>query len=204
MIKIGIIGSCITRDAFNSAHVHNWKNYFEVVAYQSQISIPSLVSEPVIFDENNVVYKNMDNFAVNQINTELNKNILNELKNNSPDYLIIDFYGDLFFGVVKDLNGGYITNKRWLYSRTNAFTDNIEEGQSLSFENNFKAYFELWKLSIDKLFVNTLSSLNSTVILHKSKFKSNYTDENEYKEIKDIIGIEKDTVFLNYIQNYPN
>lgn len=26
MIKIGIIGSCITRDVFNSEHVKNWKD----------------------------------------------------------------------------------------------------------------------------------------------------------------------------------
>lgn len=51
MIKIGIIGSCITRDVFNSRHVKNWKDYFEVAAYQSQVTFPSLVSEPINYEK---------------------------------------------------------------------------------------------------------------------------------------------------------
>ncbi|MCO7053723.1 hypothetical protein NAG82_09650, partial [Staphylococcus epidermidis] len=67
MIKIGIIGSCITRDVFNSRHVKNWKDYFEVAAYQSQVTFPSLVSEPINYEKNEATYNNMNDFEIEQI-----------------------------------------------------------------------------------------------------------------------------------------
>lgn len=96
MIKIGIIGSCITRDVFNSRHVKNWKDYFEVAAYQSQVTFPSLVSEPINYEKNEATYNNMNDFEIEQINNELNKSFIYKMKNSNIDYLIIDFYGDLF------------------------------------------------------------------------------------------------------------
>ncbi|EHJ07764.1 hypothetical protein [Staphylococcus simiae] len=76
MIKIGIIGSCITRDVFNSKHVKNWKNYFEVVAYQSQVAFSSIISNPILFEKKQAVYTNMNNFAIKQIDNELEKILL--------------------------------------------------------------------------------------------------------------------------------
>lgn len=43
----------------------------------------------------------MNDFEIGQINNELDKNFIYKMKNSSIDYLIIDFYRDLFFGVVK-------------------------------------------------------------------------------------------------------
>ncbi|PTE32517.1 DUF6270 domain-containing protein, partial [Staphylococcus equorum] len=105
MITLSIIGSCITRDVFNSKHVTNWKSNYEVLSYQSQITFPSLMSRPIEYDKKHAEYKNMDDFSINQIQTEMNKSILNELIENQPEYILIDFYGDLFFGIVKDING---------------------------------------------------------------------------------------------------
>lgn len=213
MIKIGIIGSCITRDVFNSEHVKNWKDYFEVVAYQSQVTFPSLVSDPIIYEKSEAVYENMNDFEIRQINNELDKNFIYKLKNSNIDYLIIDFYGDLFFGIVKDIYGGYLTNKKWLFTRSNIFNQVTEEGQSLSFEKNFKKYFELWTKAVDNFFNNYLINIDTTVIIHQSEFKSSYFENNEKKFVKDIIGIDKDIKFLNYIwhkmtryimNKYPN
>lgn len=200
MKTVGIIGSCISRDVFNSKHVNNWKEFFDVTAYQSQITIPSLISKPVKYDENNAEYNNMDDFSINQINTELNKTVLEKLSDNPPDYLIVDFYGDLFFGVVKAKNGGYITNKKWMFSRTNIFNENIEEGQTLNFLNNFNAYFELWCESIRLFFVFLKEKLpNTKVIIHHSKFVGIYEENNIVKSVGKAIGVHKDTHYLNRI-----
>ncbi|SNV58319.1 Uncharacterised protein [Staphylococcus simiae] len=67
------------------------------------------------------------------------------MKQSKPEYLIIDFYGDLFLGVIKDIYRGYLTNKGWLFSRNNIFNQVKEEGQVLSFEKTFKNYYILWK-----------------------------------------------------------
>nr|WP_257719725.1 DUF6270 domain-containing protein [Staphylococcus equorum] len=147
------------RDVFNSEHVKNWNDYFEVTAYQSQVTFPSLVSEP--------------------INNELDKNFIYKMKNSSIDYLIIDFYGDLFFGIVKDVFGGYLTNKKQLFTRKNIFNQVTEEGQTLSFEKIFKKYFELWTKSVDKFFDNYLINIDATVIIHQSEFKPSYFENNK-------------------------
>ena len=76
----------------------------------------------------------MNDFEIEQINNELNKSFIYKMKNSNIDYLIIDFYGDLFFGIVKDVFGGYLTNKKWLFTRNNIFNQVTEEGQTLSFE----------------------------------------------------------------------
>lgn len=46
-IKIATIGSCVTRDNFNSNINPYYKKFFNVVAHQNQTSIPSLMSEKV-------------------------------------------------------------------------------------------------------------------------------------------------------------
>ena len=38
----------------------------------------------------------MNDFEIEQINNELNKSFIYKMKNSNIDYLIIDFYGDLF------------------------------------------------------------------------------------------------------------
>lgn len=205
MITLSIIGSCITRDVFNSKHVKNWKSNYEVLSYQSQITFPSLMSRPIEYDKKHAEYKNMDDFSINQIQTEMNKSILNELFENQPEYILIDFYGDLFFGIVKDINGGYLTNKRWLFSRTNIFNNNIEKGQTLSFENNLKSYYKIWKKSIDSFFDFIKTNLpNTKLILHQSEFVDSFKIENVTKFIKDEIGVDKDVNFLNEIWDQMN
>ncbi|MEB7466191.1 DUF6270 domain-containing protein [Mammaliicoccus sciuri] len=202
MTKIGIIGSCITRDVFNSKHVKNWKEFFDVTAYQSQITIPSLMSVPVVYNQSNAVYKNMDDFSINQINTELSKSILSNLIKSQPDYLIIDFYGDLFFGVVQAKNGGYITNKNWMFSRTNIFNENIESGITLNVEKNLKAYYDLWCESIKKLYSFLETYLpNTEVVIHHSKFIGVYEDEKIIKSVGEAMGVFKDTHYLNSVWN---
>ncbi|SFD26377.1 hypothetical protein SAMN04488168_12835 [Bacillus sp. 491mf] len=37
-----------------------------------------------------------------------------------PDYLIIDFYGDLHYGV-QQIVESYITNKKWLFQKTSQY-----------------------------------------------------------------------------------
>lgn len=52
-IKIATIGSCITRDNFNTKINPNYKKFFNVIAHQNQTTMLSLMSEKMSLSVNN-------------------------------------------------------------------------------------------------------------------------------------------------------
>ena len=50
MNTISIIGSCVSRDLFNSKFIPDWKEFFQVKAYYARTTIPSIVSKPMDYD----------------------------------------------------------------------------------------------------------------------------------------------------------
>ncbi|PTI83707.1 hypothetical protein BU071_12540, partial [Mammaliicoccus vitulinus] len=46
-VKIATIGSCVTRDNFNTKFNPNYKGFLQVVDHQNQTAIPSLMSEQI-------------------------------------------------------------------------------------------------------------------------------------------------------------
>ncbi|AEP88497.1 DUF6270 domain-containing protein [Bacillus spizizenii] len=174
MLKVAIIGSCVSRDNFNSCFIENYKKYYSCVVHQNQMSIISLMADPIAFD-----YEKLDNlkpFDKRQFETELDKSILDTLIINEPDYLILDFYADVFYGI-RELEGSTITNKRWLFSKTTLYKT-FKEGEPLSLLEDFTHYFERWKESIKNLFDFLNQNLpNCKVVVNKARFSDVYYDE---------------------------
>ncbi|AGN38134.1 DUF6270 domain-containing protein [Bacillus paralicheniformis] len=174
MLKVAIIGSCVSRDNFNSCFIEDYKRYYSCVVHQNQMSIISLTADSIAFD-----YEKIDNlkpFDKRQFETELDKSILNTLIINEPNYLILDFYADVFYGI-RELEGSTITNKRWLFSKTTLYKT-LKEGESLSLLDDFTDYFERWKESIKILFDFLNRKLpNCKVVVNKARFSDIYYDE---------------------------
>lgn len=49
-ISVSIVGSCVTRDMFNSLFVKNWSDYFRLVTYIPRMSFPNIVTLPIEYD----------------------------------------------------------------------------------------------------------------------------------------------------------
>ena len=52
--NVSIIGSCQSRDIFNSKFIPKYKDYFRVYSYYTMTSILSVMSEPVRYNYNNL------------------------------------------------------------------------------------------------------------------------------------------------------
>ena len=151
--KIGIFGSCITRDIFRSIF-NNYKEYFEIVSSLERVSLVSLMEEEhsIEFnDEDILIYplnkKNI--FDSKLLWLDLSKTFLKTIGENI-DYLIIDEFFEVYFGLIK-INENYITNNFWHYPKTK-FYETISENDKLSLNDNFKEYFDLWTDSCHKFF----------------------------------------------------
>jgi Family of unknown function (DUF6270) len=179
MHKIAVLGSCVSRDGFNSKFISDYKNFYSCVIHQNQMSMISLASEPIEFDEG--LIDNLSPFDTKHFRTELDKSFFKEMKKHQPDYLIVDFYGDLFYGVQR-IGNSYITNKKWLFKKTNLYPklDTREEFQ-VFFEEK-ERYLKMWKAGVKKLFAFLEKNVpNCKVIVNKARFVDEYLDEESGK-----------------------
>lgn len=182
-IKVAVIGSCATRDNFNSQFVKNYKDYYKCVVSQHQMSLISLTSDPIPFIATNV---SGDTTEFNKLHliSELEKSIIYHLTINEPDYVILDFYADLFFGI-RELNNSYITDKVFKFEKINIFKD-FEVGNAITLKKDFNNYLKLWKRSAD-IFVEHLKEElpNCKIVINKARFTNEFFDQ-KTKQIKNV------------------
>ena len=203
-IKIGIWGTCITRDIFRSKF-NNYKEYFEIVASLERISLVSMMGDSIEFTEEDIQIYPLDKknkFDTHLLRNDLSKNFLKNMDKNI-EYLIIDEVSEAYFGLIK-MDDNYITNNYWSYPKTK-FYETISNNDRLSLNNNFIEYYDLWTNSCDKFFEYLHKNLpNVKVILNKSRATSRvlksdgscYIDE-DFQEIADFYN-----PLLEILENY--
>ena len=102
--NIAVFGSCASRDNFYSGINPDYKKYFNCSISSQRGSIISLMQEPVPFKNQDIqiLPENRVNKAGTQfINQDLTKNFLSEVKKFKPDYILIDNYFEVIFGIIK-------------------------------------------------------------------------------------------------------
>ncbi|MGX7025109.1 DUF6270 domain-containing protein [Vagococcus hydrophili] len=184
--KISVWGSCVSRDIFNSDFIADYKEEFELIHEQQHVSVISLMSSPY-FKEVEELNGEVTNFYKNVFRRDLSKAYLNELKANPPEYLIVDFYTDTFYGSVEEISGTFITNKLWQYKKLDYFSS-LGLGKELSVFKNSHEYIEKWKIYFDRfMYFMNKNCLNTEIIINKSRFVDKYWDEPEqsFKSISD-------------------
>ncbi|MEK5109831.1 DUF6270 domain-containing protein [Cytobacillus sp. FSL K6-0129] len=128
-VTVGVLGCCVSRDNFNSMFNKSYSDISKCVIHQNQSSLLSVMSEAVSFDAAKI--NNLDkDFDRLHLISELDKSFLGRIAKEKPDYLIIDFFGDVLFGVFEYL-GSYITNNTWKFPRT-TFYKELESKKVLS------------------------------------------------------------------------
>ncbi|MDY0409350.1 DUF6270 domain-containing protein [Virgibacillus soli] len=177
MIKIAVLGSCVSRDSFHSKIISDYKNYYSCVLHQNQMSMISLAAKPISFD--NKLIDNLSPFDTKHFRTELDKSFFKEMRKNQPNYLIIDFYGDLYYGI-QEIGGSYITNKKWLWQRTSLYGRLEKRDAFQIFGRNQERFYPLWKEGVKTLFSFLEKELpNCKVIVNKARFIDVYLDKND-------------------------
>lgn len=145
------LGSCATRDAFNSTINPNYKQYFRVTGTGSQLSLISLMDEkPFHYTDEDINASELKPFEITVIEKELKKTGLNELIDLNYDYLIIDNYFEMKFGVCM-VQDKIVTNNYWHLHNTPLFK-NLKNKKLLTIQSNPNEYYKLWCEKCDLFF----------------------------------------------------
>lgn len=206
-IKIAVIGSCVSRDGFNSKFVKNYKEFYQCVLSQNHMSMISLLSDPIPF-----MPKKLDgditDFNKQILMTELTKGVWDSLKIQNPDYLILDFYPDIYFGVRK-VGESFITDKTPLFRKTPLYLT-LDLKDSVKIENNYDEFMELWKNSVN-VFMDRISTEfpNLKIIVNKIHFTDFFIskESGELKRISETgfcrkVNVEQINLWLDEFYKY--
>lgn len=176
-IKIACYGSCITRDNFNSKLNPNYKTIYECVASSMHSSLISLVAPKVKFDKDKLDYT-LSKFIPKKKDIaikDLDRSFLTDLIKTQPDYLIMDFFPDVFFGVVFS-EDKIMTNNKWYLCNT-TFYKELTNKFVLKIEENSQDYFSVWQPAL-RNFMNfmKINVPNCEIIINKARFSNRILD----------------------------
>lgn len=153
------------------------------------------MQEPVSFKNQDIqiLPENRVNKAGTQfINQDLTKNFLAEVKKFKPDYILIDNYFEVIFGIIKYENC-FITNNYWDLPKTKFHTE-IKPYTKINMYNDPNTYLKLYKENMN-LFLDYIQkeSPNSQIILNPVRLG--------YKILKDDNNIEVNKNFKSNAKN---
>ena len=166
--SVAVAGSCLTRDNFNSRFNPDHHRHYEVRASNNQGSMIALMSPPIhaTFEP----LRAMNDYDRWNIRADLSREFLPLLAEAQPDLLLVDFQGDVRFGVAQLTDGRYFTDHRWKTRHTDFYAQ-LEESGTLSVlkpEDDQDRYFELWNEAIGRFAAYVAQTCPSThVIVHR-------------------------------------
>ncbi|HWU23979.1 MAG TPA: DUF6270 domain-containing protein, partial [Nocardioides sp.] len=116
---VSVMGSCISRDNFNRRFNPGYKKWYAVGACTNQSSMIALVAPPV--DMSWEPKTPMKRYGRWNMNSDLSKEIWDLLAADPPDFLVLDFFGDVHFGALATADGRIVTNNRWRLHKTDLY-----------------------------------------------------------------------------------
>ena len=194
-IKIGVFGSCPTRDIFNSSINKNYKDYFTINLSYVNNSIISNMQEPVPYDKQSIkiLPDNKENQSFSSfIEKDLDKLFFDRLSRVDIDYLLIDAGLEVKWGLVEFDNHIFFNYPR--YDKTEFF-NNITNKRFITIQNDTNEYMKLFKESYTKFFDKMNDEYpDITVILNPVR--------EAYRVLKSDGSIEENTEFKNRTDNH--
>lgn len=148
---VAVLGCCITRDNFNSTFNADHKRWYTVGPTSNQSSVIALMSPPIEPDaEDCPDLSDYDNWNVR---SDLSRSVLAEIAAAQPDLLVLDFFGDVHFGVRRLPDGRYLTENTRKTSRTPQYRRWVDAGGSttLRWSQDPEGYFAVWAPALDDL-----------------------------------------------------
>ncbi len=165
---VSVFGSCVTRDNFNSRFNPGYKQYFEVRLSANQTSVIALMSPPI--EDEFTPTREMSDYDRWNIGSDLTREFLPQLAELQPDYLILDFFGDVHFGVARLADGRYLTDNRWKTHHTDFYAGHRDAGDLtiLKHQTDPDGYFALWTEAMDRFAEYVARTCPDTrVIVHR-------------------------------------
>lgn len=170
-VRVAILGSCISRDVFNTQFNSGYKEMWQCSLLQNQSSLISMMSPGLAISEAELG-GDISGYRKQQVRTDWSKAFLEELRALRPDYLLLDFFSDVHFGVLEVAPEQYVTNNRWTLHQTEWYSERRAAGdlKPLRLEEDTEAYLALWTDALRRLQAFLQENLPDThVILHRGR-----------------------------------
>lgn len=182
------MGSCASRNIFNSDINENYKSFFTVDHSIERVNMISLMSNPIEYDESLInCEKEYSNICVIE---DLSKRYLDSIKEGKFDYIIYDTYFDVDFNIIEIDENTFITDSYSL-KETDLY-DSFKGKRRISIYKNFDEYFKLYKESCELFFDFFYSNCENTIfILNTARSLYRYLDEGSILENENFKRVSK-------------
>ena len=205
--RVAIIGSDLSRELFDKS-----KSNFEVVLYRKNLSLISLMAKAVDYNFNQLD-KEISFEKAEQILNELDKETLSSLIVAQPDLLLLDFYSDVFHGVVETQDQSFLTNSFENMAEVYSFShikikrilnSNHSVQEFINYSSLWCKAFNLFIEFVQKYLPNTVILINSIEFFKEIEFNSNMSQVwqrfNEYAQKKGLPVIHDSTEISQYLR----
>jgi hypothetical protein len=148
--SVAIFGSCTTHDNFNSRFNADHHDRYSVGVRANQTSVITMMSPPV--EKDFTPTRPMGDYDVWNVRSDLSREFLPLVAEAKPDFLILDFFADIHFGVLRIEDGRYLTNNRWKLWHTDLYQQLKERSgfTRLRIFDDPDTYFALWTEAMDR------------------------------------------------------
>ncbi|MGP5588398.1 DUF6270 domain-containing protein [Glutamicibacter ardleyensis] len=144
--SVAVIGSCVSRDLFNSRLSPGWKDYMNLGPEFYQMSMISLMASPVAFDENDFLDLSRHDFLATK--NDFSKSFLDEIKSDVPDNILIDLFADSRFDVI-NVGNSFVTDNLWKIGKSHGYERMVRMRRISPIEDSDE-YYELFERSCIK------------------------------------------------------
>lgn len=138
-LKVTVVGSCVSRDCFNSKFNPDWRKYFDCAVSAQQNSIISLVSTPYLHE---IDLGNLSERERCEVVYESKRQFWVDLEIYQPDVIVVDLFTEVRFSVI-DLGGSYITDNGWKIGKANGY-EALSQFKRISLKNHHASYLSLF------------------------------------------------------------
>lgn len=146
--KIDIVGSCVSRDVFNSRFTDGYKDLVEVGETVYQTALPSLVEcEPI---PNIGETDGAKEIFVETLNEEYSGYNLHRLIDSHPDFIVFDFFADIHMGITRRM-GRYVTRNHMAFQTLRGADRYFDDQDASSSERMRFGDSEYSQLAIESL-----------------------------------------------------
>ncbi|RDW99439.1 DUF6270 domain-containing protein [Listeria kieliensis] len=173
--KIGVLGTCFSRNFLNSNDYFNpeYKKNYTVVFTQFHSSLITLMTEPFFFEIDH--YEDIPPEKKKFVVADFEKTFFQKLKQESPDFLMIDLYADALKKVA------FISAKQAVTISPIIEQSRIQQDLSIErlvSQDNWQQFLNYW-LSAVRQFKEKISPYldEEQLILNQAELTTRYIDE---------------------------
>jgi CDP-glycerol glycerophosphotransferase len=165
--SIVIIGSRATRDIFDPRLNPSAGNFYSVDFCQLEPSVLSLMSDPISWTPPD--YGKVSGEPRMELSRDVEKTVLACIASAKPHYVLLDFFGDVFWGCLQLRQGRYLTRSDALYqTRYYRQLRRDHELNEFRWQRDPDLYLEAWEDSFTR-FLATLRQIvpNAHIVLNQ-------------------------------------